>query len=1127
MRKVFFTLTMCFALIAGAMAQHEVTGTVTDDGGAAIPGVTVIEKGTTRGTVTNTDGIYTLEVSSDDATLAFSFVGMKTIEEPVDGRTTINVTMTSEAIGLEEVMVTALNIQRNERELGYSMSQIDGQELTVAAQVNPVNTLQGKAAGVQIGTTAGGTFGGSRITIRGNSTFQLNTQPIFVVDGVVMDNDISGVSGADWGNQLKNLNPDDYESFSILKGAAATALYGSRAINGVVMITTKSGQKRKGIGVDLNQTVGVRYVYDGPDFQNEYGSGNTAGWFSFVDNGPNTRVRDDKHDVTQFFTYDLTTGLPSMAFNSWEEHAASWGPKFDGQEIIDYDGSRARWVTQPDNYKDFFDTGIVRNTNVAVSGGGETNSFRMSFSNMSETGVNPRNDFGKNSFSLKGTQDLIKDKLSVSGLMHYTRSLSENPNTGSNGIWFHDGFPRNYDVNKWRNNYKDVDGGVPYPAGSAYNYTRMSRIWMGFLDDENYRTEGSLVTKATIDFNISDGLRASVEGYINQFTNTQEYKTRAKDVNRLGGAYGMSNGERFQYSYSAKLFYDKQITENFQFDMVAGGEIWNSESVFSSSGTSGGFKVRDFYAISNSKNAASTNAGVSFNKQIQSVYGYFNFGFRNDLYLNATFRRDWSSALVYPDGRGEPGFTYPSASLSWIFSETLNLPSFITFAKYRASYAIVGNDTDPFKLSTGFSPDNFNPNPNLTMFRFQNTTAISPDLVAEKKHSFETGLDVRFFGGRATLDVAYYKDNNRNQIISLPVPRESGIANTLINAGNLQNSGIEVMAGVDIVESRNFSWNVDVNYTRNRDKIIELAPGIEEFNLYGNPGDANAGTAMYAYVGGKYGELVTRKGYKFYDGANTENHDIPILWERNGWSVAYMPGIANMDSLLVMGNMQPDWYGGMTNSFRYKNLRVNIILDARIGGEMYSNEVRYGMHQGVLESSLPYRDAENGGITWVSKGQGQNFYGKTYYDGYIPEGVFPDGTLVTYGPPDNRQQVDVGGLTYQQAYDQGLVEPTHWSGFVYRHTSASTGTPLTGLATLNWIAVREISLSYPLPYKWLDNTFIQGANFSLTGRDLGYLHNSMPDNVNPVLENNVGPNGRQMGTVPYIRSITFAVNLKF
>lgn len=1129
-KKLHFLIIVCALInLNGVLAQtRTVSGTVTDsNGGAPLPGVSISVQGTQKGTQTDFDGNFSLEVATGDV-LVFSYMGMKTQTVTVGSLNTINLSMEEDASKLDEVVVTALGIKREERALGYAVSEIQGDEIAQTVQVNPVNALQGKTAGVQISTTSGGTFGGTRITVRGNSTFDKNTQPIFVVDGVILDNDISGEEGADWGNQLKNLNPDDFETFSILKGAAAAALYGSRALNGVVIVTTKSGSKRSGLGVSINQTIGVRSVYDTPDFQNQYGSGLTAGGFSFVTNGPNTRTKDDPHDTGQFFTYDLATGLPSLAFDSYEEHAASWGPRFDGQEIIDYDGSRATWSARPNNYRDYFDTGFIRNTNVAIDGGSETSSFRLSFSNFSESGVEIRNDFDKNSLSFKGSHDLIKDKLTVNAVMHYTRSKAKNPlEPGGLTQWFHDGFPRNYDVNKWRNNYLDVDGGVPHPFGDNYNYTRMSKIWAHAYLDDNVRTEGSFISNINLDYKITDNITASLEGNINQYTYNQERKIFSDNRERLNGSYYFGNGERFQHSFSAKMFFNKQISENVQMDLLLGGELWTSKEQGQYALTKGGFKIKDFYALSNSKEPIEAEGGAGNRKKINSVYAFFNTSYKNDLYLSITARNDWSSALVYPNGTGNNSYFYPSASLAWVTSESIKLPNFISFAKLRTSYAIVGNDTDPFRLSTGFVSDNFSANPSLNMFRFEDNTAVSVNLKPEKKYSFETGIDIRFWNNRIGLDVAYYKDNTKNQIIPLQVPLESGIDNQLINAGNLQNQGVEAALSLKIIDNTDFSWDIGANYTRNRDKIIELAPGINEFRLFGSPDDANSATASYAYVGGNYGDLVTRKGYDYYDGANTANHGIPVLANRNGWSVAYPIGIQNMDSLYVMGNMQADWYGGMNTSIRYKRLRLSAIVDAKYGGEIYSADARYGLHQGVLKSSLPNRDASQGGITWTSQGQGQNFFGKTYEDGYIPNGVFPDGTVITSGPADNRTNVDVGGLTYQQAYDQGLVEPTHWSGYVYRWTSASTGTPITGVYTSSWIGLREVTLTYDVPSEILDKILVKSASLALTGRDLGLLYNSLPDNINPTLSSNAAANPLQQKSSPYIRSISFSVKLNF
>lgn len=1129
-KKLHFLITTCVLLcINGIIAQTKVlSGTVTDaNDGTPLPGVSILVQGTTNGTQTDFDGNYTIEASVGDV-LSFSYIGMKTQTVTIGNSNRIDIAMQEDASQLDEVVVTALGIKREERALGYAVSEIQGEEIAQTVQVNPVNALQGKTAGVQISTTSGGTFGGTRITVRGNSTFDQNTQPIFVVDGVILDNDISGTEGADWGNQLKNLNPDDFESFSILKGAAAAALYGSRALNGVVIVTTKSGTKRTGLGVSVNQTIGVRTVYDTPDFQNQYGSGLSSGGFSFVTNGPNTRTRDDIHDMSQFFAYDLATGLPSMAFDSYEEHAASWGPRFDGQEIIDYDGSRSTWSARPNNYKDYFDTGFIRNTNVAIDGGNESGSFRLSFSNFSESGVELRNDFDKNSLSFKGSHDLIKDKLTVNAVMHYTRSKAKNPlQPGGLTDWFHDGFPRNYDVNKWRNDYLDVDGGVPHPYGDNYNFTRMSRIWAHALQDSNVRTEGSFISNINLDYRITDNITATLEGNINQYTYNQERKTIADNRDRLNGSYYFGNGERFQHSFSAKLFFNKQINQDIQMDLLLGGELWTSKEQGQYAQTTGGFKIRDFYALSNSKEAIESNGGIGDRKKINSVYAFFNTSYKRDLYLSVTARNDWSSALVYPNGQGNNSYFYPSASLAWVASESLDLPDFISFAKLRTSYAIVGNDTDPYRLSTGFVTDNFSANPNLNMFRFEDNTAVSVNLKPEKKYSFETGIDLRFLNNRIGLDVAYYKDNTKNQIIPLQVPTESGIGNQLINAGNLQNQGVEAALNLKIIDNADFSWDIGANYTHNRDKIIELAPGINEFRLFGSPDDANAATASYAYVGGNYGDLVTRKGYDYYDGTNTSNHGIPVLANRNGWSIAYPIGIQNMDSLYVMGNMQPDWYGGMNTSIRYKRVRLSAIVDAKFGGEIYSADSRYGLHQGVLKSSLPYRDASQGGIVWTSQGQGQNVFGKTYDDGYIPYGVFPDGTVVTSGPADNRTNVDVSGLTYQQAYDQGLVEPTHWSGYVYRWTSASTGTPITGVHTSSWVGLREITLTYDVPSEILDKILVKSASVALTGRDLGFLYNSLPDNINPTLSSNAAANPLQQKSSPYIRSISFSLKLNF
>jgi len=1106
---------------------RKVTGTVLDANGQSIPGVNVILEGTSTGSVTDLDGNYIIEVPVEGARLMFSSIGYVNQVINVSNNSIVDVILQEDITALDEIVVTALGIKRQEREIGYAVSEVDGDEVARATVTNPIDALQGKAPGVQINTTSGGTFGASRITLRGNATFGKNTQPIFIIDGVIMENDIAG----GWGNQIKNLNPDDFETVSILKGAAATALYGSRALHGVVLITTKSGKEGKGLGVTVSETFGVRKVYRGPDFQNEFGYGPVAGMFS--NDVTNGRPDGDKHDNQQFAYYEQVGGqwVPSLQHNMSEENAASWGPRLLGQDYIDYDGSMATWDPQPNNYVDMFETGNINNFNVAVDGGGERSTFRVSYSNFMDKGVNPRNDFYKNSISVKGTNELVKNVATVGASMLYTNAqMSNPPSWAMRGEWFHDGFPRSYNLDKWRNNYKDVDGGVPYPTGSSkYMYTKKSATWFQVYENWEDRIENTLLVNAFMDFNIAKGLKANIKANVNQYSWRQENKRDATSLDRLSNAsYYLGHGQRFQTTFSGHLTYENDISDKFSFNVLLGAETWTTESSYNNASTRRGFKVRQWYNLKNSFESPNTYGGYGGNKVINSVYSYLNFKFWNTLFLSVTGRNDWSSALVYPDGTGNNSYFYPSASLSWVVNESINLPESI-FAKLRLSYAMVGNDTDPYNLSTGFVTQNFNEEPTMALYKFENSTAVSPNLRPEIKRSFETGFNVRFMNGRAGIDLSYYLDNTIDQIIPLSVPSESGISRQLINAGNLQNQGIEIMIDGTPVQTTNFAWDLGFAFTHNRDKIIDLYPGVTEVILYGNPSDAGAGTATYAYVGGDYGVLSTYEGYKYYEGTNTNNHDLPVLSQRNNWSVAYMNGRQNMDSLVRGGNMQPDWYGSINTALRFKGFRLQALFDMSFGGDISSGDYRYGLHQGVLQGSVENRDEKSGGIVWVSEGMGNNYLGKEYQDGYIPGGVFPDGTVISFKDRDGNtlKQNDVGGMSYQQAYDNGLVEPTHYSGYMYRWTSASTGTPIMGWHESSWVVLRELSLSYDFPSSLLNNTFINSASLSLVGRDLGFIYNSLPDHINPAITNNYAGNAQQYGSAPFIRSITFGLKFTF
>ena len=492
MRKVFFTLMMCFALITGAMAQNAVTGTVTDADGAGIPGATVMEKGTANGTITNIDGEYSLNVSSEDAVLVFSFVGMTTIEEPVNSRAAVNVTLTVDAIGLDEVVVTALGMKRETKKIGYAFTEVEGEEVAALNTVNTVQALQGKSAGMSIGASDGGLFGNTKIQIRGVSVLNSrNNKPIFVIDGVILHKDCSAAhadwagSSNDFGNQLKNLNPDDYESISVLKGAAATALYGSRGINGAIVIKTKDGQGKKGLGVKVTQSFGIDHAFAQPDFQYEYGPGAMPGYVDYGEKDGNNNYY--RFSSNQF--YLDSQGRPTKQGFGWEW--MGFGPRFDGRDIVDYDGSITSFSTSKTNMLDAYELGFNRNTSVAVSGGNEKSTFYLSDSYNHRTGVFPSNKFTRNSLMFTGTHKMA-NWLEADASISFTTSNPQNPRNDLAELFIDGTWVNWYDTNKWKKRevWQASHGGVPSSAyGDDYVYVPANSRWFEYNLNRSSRQE--------------------------------------------------------------------------------------------------------------------------------------------------------------------------------------------------------------------------------------------------------------------------------------------------------------------------------------------------------------------------------------------------------------------------------------------------------------------------------------------------------------------------------------------------------------------------------------------------------------------------------------------------------------
>ncbi len=1128
MRKIFFILGMCFGLAASAIAQQKVTGNVTGDDGAGIPGVTILEKGTNNGTITDIDGNYSLSVSSEEVVLVFSFVGMTTIEEPLNGRSEVNVTMSSDAIGLDEVVVTALGIRREAKKLGYSMTEVNGDEIAEVNTVNPVQALQGKSAGLSIGTSDGGLFGNSKIQVRGVSVLNSNNnQPIFVVDGVILENNVSDAS-ADWsssptdyGNILKNLNPDDYESISVLKGAAATALYGSRGINGAIVIKTKDGRTRKGIGVKLTQSFGIDYVYDQPDIQYEYGVGDVAGFIGYGETDGDGNYY--KYDVNQFF-YNAD-GLPT-AIN----HPAGYyyyGPKYDGRDFEDFDGTTTSYTPFRDHMKDIYDVGTNRNTSVALSGATDKGNFYLSFSNNHRTGTLPKDEFTRNAVLLNSSYNLT-EWLRADASFSYTLSNPKNAKNDFGDKFLYGTFSPMYNADKF--NRRDVwqapHGGVPSSAyGDEYANVPGNDVWFGYNLNESSREESVTRPIVRLTADVTDWMSITAEGNMNYYTIAFENKELGQGYANEGGYYELRHDKDFSRTGKLMANITKDLTQDLSANLIFGGEIWKQDKSYSKVNTSGGLVVPGRFYVENSKETRGSEAKIQGTKQINSLYYLLSLSWKEQLFLDVTGRNDWSSALVYTDGTGNNSYFYPSVSSSWIFSESFELPSWISFSKLRLSWAQVGNDTGAYDINKGYELKTVEQeNGDYIYLNSASTTLVDPDIQPERKNSYEAGLDIRLLNNRIGFDLAYYNETIKNQIGNIPIPSESGYEKMFTNIGTMTNKGVELSFNFTPVKNRNFEWNSTFNYWNNTTKISDLRPEVGAYKTLG--GDISYGNfrvGSVAYENGEYGVIMSdSKPLEWKGESGDPRNGMKVLTWYDSYRAANLTRSGEVEKV---GKVQPDFEGSWNNSFRWKNLTFGVLLDARFGGHMASFSSKYGTAWGLLKESLYARDEEHGGATWTSGYS--DTQGQVFHDGVIPDAVFAEGQEVT-SPSGN--VVNVGGMTYREAYEAGYVEPTHASWWNWRNSSWGGGVVNDSwFAEVNYIAVRNISIGYTLPKTIAHRIKTQNIYVALNARNLGYLYNSLPNNINPESFRGTSSSDsfRERAFSPYIASYTLTLSVDF
>jgi TonB-linked SusC/RagA family outer membrane protein len=1073
--------------------QKEITGKVTDTEGLPLPGVSVVIKGTTIGTITNADGEFSLKIPFDTEILQFSFVGMKTQEIPIEGKTAFAVTMEEESIGVDEVVVTALGIERETKALGFSAQKIGEDDLSASRELSVAGYLAGKVAGVQISKTGTGAGGSTNVVIRGNSSIAGSNQPLYVVDGVPIinysnDNSASGVASADidYGDGIGDLNPQDVESMNVLKGPAATALYGSRGANGVILITTKSGKKGgQGLGIEVNSGVTFEELYLIPNFQNEFGSGyDDEGYANYSWGG---------------FTFD---GI----YYNWPENGQldSWGGPLDGSIKIPNwwtlpeDGSipssvwdnpiteAIPYVAQPrDNVRNFFNTGVTFSNNVALTSSNEKSSMRLSLGDVTTSGIVPNHEIKKKSVSFNGTTKVNKF-LSFTAKINYIRTEGDQrPRTGysaSNPMYNLISMARNTPLDFVKYQYETTKVNIRYPGINYNPYYMLNEVKNNDFKD---RVVG--LTSTTLQF--TDWL--SLMGRVGVDFYSQAKETRwPQDPNSRNAA--SRQGQMTQtldrtrdINADVILTANKNVSENFSLNGVLGASIrsYRSDWMYWDARE---FKAKDVYDISNFNDIRPSSR--LYEKEMQSVFFTGQIGYKNYLFVDITGRNDWSSAL----GVNNQSFFYPSVSSSFIFTEAFNIDnSILSFGKVRASWAQVGNDSDPYMTRSGYNlyTTGFNGLPYATM----SGTIPLLDLKNELTESVEFGVDMRFFKNRLSMDLTYYDGKTSNQILSLPVSSASGYSSAVINAGEIKNSGIEATLGITPVTG-DFRWDINFNYAANRSEVVVLDGKIQTYRIIGNAGEP-ALSDIHAQVGAAYGNIIGYAYKRAPDGQKIVNAAGRYVRE---------------SETSVLGNITPDWIGGLNNTFSYKGFALNVLLDFVQGGDVVS--------------ATKYEMTRKGTGAWTVEGRRP----KARYDegDDIPAGSAVGDPMPYTGVLDGVVEIEdeSGNVVGYEKNTKAVPGQSYWAN------RAWDGIGEEFVEDGSYISLREVMLSYRFKPSLLNKTPLAGVTLTAVGRNLAYLQNKMDYlGLSPESDPNTagGASGIEALAVPSTRTYGFNIKLTF
>ena len=1079
-----------FVISFNAFAQEMIVkGIVTDKAtGDPLPGLNITIQGTSSGTTTNLDGTYQLEVpDAENTVLIFSYVGYQEKKVPVNNRSTIDVVLAEEAYELADIVVTALGVEKEVKSVGYSVQKVEGKSLTQSRETNLVNSLTGKVAGVNITGSSSGPTASANINIRGQSSLTGNNQPLFVVNGLPITNGLNspgdGLNGSttiDFGNAASLVNPDDIETISVLKGPAAAALYGTRASNGVILITTKTGRGADGWQVSLNSNLTMENVLKFPDYQDQFGGGGYG--------------RRDYVNGTQYF-------------GSYDAFGESWGPPTDGRLVRQFgsDGEPIPFTPAPDNIKNFYRTGRTFTNNVSLNYAQDDSDFRLSYTNLNQQGIVPNTDLNRNNFY--GSMGTKLNNLTVRANAMIIDGESGNvPNAGYDEsssimygwLWY----PRHLPLNRIENYWEEED----------VRQRNHESLWTNnpyFLVNENTnsyqrrRYFGNLKLRYDIGDNFY--VRYRFSGDVNN--ESRQYR---RAISTRG-----TPGERGSYREDELFFREvnNELTINYKLGEVQDDFVYNFTLGVNRMRQEGaetrnyapGLTIPGLFNLGNAFGNISTSQADQ-NRQINSVFGLASIAYQNMIFLDITGRNDWSSTLPADNN----SYFYPSVALSAVFTDLfdISVSSPLSFGKIRLAYAEVGGDTNPYNLVNVFNfQDLWEGQPVTT----KSTFLRNPDLRPETTSSYEIGTDLRFFRDRLQLDATYYFISSKDQIINLPLAESSGYTSRLINAGEIQNRGIEIFLGARPIENElGFNWDIGFNFSSNRSEVVSLAPGINNYQIVADmyPNDGGQDLSLEARVGEPYGQLVGLDLQRVQEGPYKGQ-----IINENG-----LPLVGN--EKVSAGTFQPDFLAGIINTFTYKNFTLSFQFDGRVGGKIYSRTHTMLASGGAITNE----DDETLGSILV----GRQEYAPLEYDANGNPPLDDDGNYI-WGEVVNPGSFVGPGVKADG--NGGWVpndEEVATRDYVYRYYNNIFNRDIitTGTYENTWMKLRELRLTYRLPQTLVTSIGLTNATISVVGRNL-LLFSDVPS-IDPEafsIRNGRIVQGFESTQLPSTRSFGFNINV--